>query len=65
MVSGHIDNAAHIGGLLGGFGMAVVMAERFDWEEFHRAGLVRAMLSVAGAGAIMIVLWKLLPTGAA
>ncbi|MBU6270331.1 MAG: rhomboid family intramembrane serine protease [Betaproteobacteria bacterium] len=65
VVSGHIDNAAHIGGLLGGFGMAVVMAERFDWEEFHRAGLVRAMLAVAGACAVMIILWKLLPTGAA
>ncbi len=64
-VASHIDNAAHIGGMLGGFGVATVMAEKFDWEEFRRAGLIRAVVAVIGATMALMVLWKLLPVPAA
>lgn len=60
-VGSHIDNAAHIGGLIGGFAMATIMAEKFDWEEYRRAGLVRATVAVAAALVALVVLWKLLP----
>ena len=57
----HIDNAAHIGGLVSGFLMATVMAEKFDWEEYRRSVVTRAMLAVAGALVAAFVMWKLLP----
>ena len=64
-VGTHIDNAAHIGGLIGGFAMATIMAEKFDWEEYRRAGLVRATVAVALALVALVALWKLLPAMAA
>ena len=63
-VVSHIDNAAHIGGMVGGFTIATIMAEKFDWDEFRRAGLIRAALAVAGATAVLLVIWKLLPGSA-
>lgn len=60
-VASHIDNAAHIGGMVGGFAVATVMAEKFDWDEVHRrAGLIRAVVAVIGASMAMMVIWKLL-----
>jgi rhomboid protease GluP len=60
-VVGFIDNAAHIGGLVGGFLMGIVLAEKFDPDQYRRQGLVRAaaaiMLAVFALGAV----WKLVP----
>jgi rhomboid protease GluP len=64
-VASHIDNAAHIGGMVGGFAVATVMAEKFDWDEYRRAGLIRAVVAVIGASMAMMVIWKLLPVPAA
>lgn len=60
-VASHLDNAAHIGGMIGGFALATVMAEKFDWEEYRRAGLVRATLAIGGAIAVLVLIWNLLP----
>jgi len=60
-VAAHIDNAAHIGGLVAGFAMAAVMAEKFDWEEFRRHGARRAAFATAIAAAAAFVFWNMLP----
>jgi rhomboid protease GluP len=61
-MAGFIDNAAHIGGLASGFLMGVVLAERFDDEQFRRQAMVRAAIAAAGAAALLLAAWKLLPT---
>jgi rhomboid protease GluP len=61
-VAGFIDNAAHIGGLVGGFAMGLVLAEKFDVDKYRRQALVRtAAAIVLSAGALMAA-WKLLPS---
>ncbi|NTV97244.1 MAG: rhomboid family intramembrane serine protease, partial [Thiobacillus sp.] len=45
-----IDNAAHVGGLLGGCLIAYVLPERFDMDHFRRHYLSRALLALAAAG---------------
>ncbi len=57
-----IDNSAHIGGLVSGFLMAWIMAERFDWEQFRRQGAIRAALAIALALTVAFVIWSLVPT---
>lgn len=64
-VSSFIDNAAHIGGLLSGFAAAVILAERFDWEEYRRHALPRALAAIGAALVAAFVLWKMLPVPAA
>jgi rhomboid protease GluP len=61
-MAGFIDNAAHIGGLAAGFLMGVILAERFDDEEFRRQAIVRAAFAAAAAAAVLLAAWKLLPT---
>jgi rhomboid protease GluP len=61
VVSDHIDNAAHVGGLIAGFAMAAVMAERFDWDEYRRAGRLRAAIAVGGAALALALVWSLVP----
>lgn len=61
----HIDNAAHVGGLIAGFLMGTVMAEKFDREEFLRSGMLRASAAIAGAMVTGFAMWKLLPAPAA
>jgi rhomboid protease GluP len=61
-MAGFIDNAAHIGGLVAGFLMGVVLTERFDHDEFQRRAIVRASLAVAGAAGLLLTAWKMLPT---
>ena len=61
MLSSHIDNAAHLGGLLTGFAMATVMAERFDWERYRRSGLQRGALAVGGAALALMAVWAFVP----
>jgi rhomboid protease GluP len=61
VISDHIDNAAHIGGLIAGFAMAAVMAERFDWDEYRRAGRLRAAIAVGAAALALALVWSLVP----
>jgi rhomboid protease GluP len=54
----HVDNSAHIGGLVTGFVLGLILAERFDQSEFSSQAYVRAiagiaLVIVAGAG-----LWR-------
>lgn len=56
-----IDNAAHIGGLVAGFALATVMAERFDWEEYRAHGARRAILATGGALLLAGLAWQLVP----
>jgi rhomboid protease GluP len=55
-----IDNAAHIGGLAGGFVTALVLAERFDPAQYKKQGTMRLGLATA-LGLIAIVgAWQLI-----
>jgi rhomboid protease GluP len=60
-VVGFIDNAAHIGGLIGGFLMGIVLAEKFDPDQYRRQGLVRAAAAIMLAAFALGAAWKLLP----
>jgi hypothetical protein len=53
-----VDNAAHLGGLAAGFGLALIMAERFDWTLYRRQGLARAIIAMVVAAAIALTLWR-------
>jgi hypothetical protein len=64
-VSRFIDNAAHIGGLVSGFAVAVILAERFDWEEYRRSAIPRAVTAIGAAMVAAFVVWKLVPVPAA
>jgi rhomboid protease GluP len=55
----HIDNSAHIGGLVTGAILGVVLAERFDRAEFQRQALPRALVAIAIVGASGAGLWRL------
>ena len=49
-----IDNAAHIGGLIGGCLAAVILPERFDMPTYQRSFLVRAVaVLVVLSGAVL------------
>ncbi|MEZ5728907.1 MAG: rhomboid family intramembrane serine protease [Burkholderiaceae bacterium] len=54
-----VDNAAHIGGLVAGFAIATIMAERFDWDEYHRHGHLRAAIAVAISIFAAYGMWRL------
>lgn len=60
-VVGFIDNAAHIGGLVAGFLMGMVLAEKFDESEYRRQVLVRAAVATMLAAFALMAAWKLLP----
>jgi rhomboid protease GluP len=60
-ISSFIDNAAHIGGLVSGFAAAVILAERFDWEEYRRSAVQRSILAIGAAMVAAFVIWKLVP----
>jgi rhomboid protease GluP len=60
-VVGFIDNAAHIGGLVAGFLMGMMLAEKFDEAEYRRQVLVRAALAILLAAFALTAAWKLLP----
>ena len=63
--AGFVDNAAHIGGLAGGYLMGMVMAEKFDAREFRRQGLLRAMAAIVLAVLLLGGAWSLLAPGPA
>ncbi|MEZ5741126.1 MAG: rhomboid family intramembrane serine protease [Burkholderiaceae bacterium] len=56
-----IDNSAHIGGLVSGFILATLLAERFDWDAFRRTAWWRALLTVALSLAAAGIAWQMLP----
>lgn len=60
-VVGFIDNAAHIGGLVAGFLMGMVLAEKFDESEYRRQVLVRAAVATMLAAFALTAAWKMLP----
>ncbi len=60
-VARFIDNAAHIGGLVSGFAAAVILAERFDWDEYRRSAVPRSMAAIGAALVAAFVIWKLVP----
>ena len=59
--SGVVDNAAHVGGLVSGFAMAWIMAEKFDWADYRRNAVSRALVAVGAAIAAAFILWQMLP----
>lgn len=61
--AGFIDNAAHIGGLAGGYVMGIVMAEKFDADEFRRQGAARAVAATALAALLLWGAWSMLVPG--
>lgn len=54
----NIDNAAHIGGLISGFVLASVLAEKYDWEEYKRSRYPR--LGVASVASVLVIwfIWR-------
>ena len=60
-VVGFIDNAAHIGGLVAGFLMGMMLAEKFDEAEYRRQVLVRAALAILVAAFALTAAWNLQP----
>ncbi len=59
--SGHIDNAAHIGGGVAGFVLAMIMAEKFDWDEYRRQAIPRVLAALAVSALIGYFIWMYLP----
>lgn len=60
--SEHVDNAAHVGGLVTGAALGLLLARRFDWDRYTAQALPRAALALAlliGAGWL---LWRHVPT---
>jgi rhomboid protease GluP len=62
--AGFIDNAAHLGGLAGGFLMGVVLAEKFDADAFRRQAPLRAAAAIALAALVLGGAWSVLPPAA-
>jgi rhomboid protease GluP len=60
-VVGFIDNAAHIGGLIGGFLMGMVLAEKFDADEFREQAPLRAAMACILAVLLLAGAWSMLP----
>jgi rhomboid protease GluP len=60
-VVGFIDNAAHIGGLVAGWLMGVVLAERFDADEYRRQAGVRLAIALCTALGLLVLIWSWLP----
>lgn len=58
---GFVDNAAHLGGLAAGFLMGVVLAEKFDEDEFRRRAPLRAAAAIAVAAIALWGAWSVLP----
>lgn len=64
-VASFIDNSAHIGGLAGGFAMGMILAEKFDGDEYRHQALWRIAAVILGAAFIFAAAWSMLPRPAA
>jgi rhomboid protease GluP len=60
-VASFIDNSAHIGGLAGGFAMGMILAEKFDGDEYRHQALWRIAAAILGAALIFGAAWSMLP----
>lgn len=65
VVSSFIDNAAHLGGLVSGFLLALVLAAKFDREQYQRSAIPRAVAALSVSMVAAFAIWKLLPTPSA
>lgn len=59
--SNHVDNAAHVGGLLAGFMLGVVMAEKFDQTQYRRTVLIRAAIALLASLIAAMTIWSFVP----
>ena len=59
-VATFIDNAAHIGGLVAGFAMGLLMVEKYDREQFVRQAPIRAAVAISMALVVAFLIWNLL-----
>lgn len=57
-VVGFIDNAAHLGGLAAGLFMGIVLAEKFDADEFRRQAPVRFVAALGIALGLLGLAWS-------
>jgi rhomboid protease GluP len=64
-VASFIDNSAHIGGLVGGFAMGMILAEKFDGDEYRHQALWRIAAAIVGTAVILGAAWTILPRPAA
>ena len=64
-VASFIDNSAHIGGLAGGFAMGMILAEKFDGDEYRHQALWRIAAAILGAAFTFAAAWSMLPRPAA
>ncbi|MEZ5659667.1 MAG: rhomboid family intramembrane serine protease [Burkholderiaceae bacterium] len=60
-----IDSAAHIGGLISGFLLALVLAKRFDWDRYRLQARRRGALAVATSLLLAVLTWQWLPAAGA
>lgn len=59
--SGVVDNAAHLGGLVSGFALATIMAEKFDWTEYRSNAVSRALVAIGASVVAAVFAWWSLP----
>lgn len=57
----HIDNAAHLGGLVTGAVLGAIMSETFDVAEFRAQGMARAGVAIAVVLTGLFAGWRALP----
>jgi rhomboid protease GluP len=53
-----IDNAAHIGGLLGGFVAALMLVEKFDQSAYRKHGAPRVVVAIIASTILLGGLWE-------
>jgi rhomboid protease GluP len=59
-----IDNAAHVGGLIGGCALALMLPERFDMEHFRRTFKWRTIAALVITGAATLTITAMAPKAA-
>jgi rhomboid protease GluP len=64
-VASFIDNSAHIGGLVGGFAMGMILAEKFDGDEYRHQALWRVAAAIGCTAIIVGAAWTMLPRAGA
>ena len=64
-VASFIDNSAHIGGLVGGFAMGMILAEKFDGDEYRHQALWRVAAAIGCTAIVVGAAWTMLPRAGA